>query len=247
MTQVMLHCWSGLYRWNMLSSPRDSGPATQPGQRAVNSNRPAAREGRRARRSRELRDRIYRTAQALFLEHGFEATTVSQIAEAADIAQATFFNHFRCKAAILSAMTDEVFVHMEMIVDEELSRPGTPADRVMAFVRRVAAEILNVNGLAKDVLLELLQIGAQRGDVAPHAVGLLAPFEEMYRAGQEQGTVRIDLDATFLSEFAVGALNTTVMNWLMQEDYPLLRRLETTATLIAESTAPRRAELDPPT
>jgi AcrR family transcriptional regulator len=204
---------------------------------------PLAGEGRRKRRSRELRDRIYRTAQALFLEHGFEATKVSQIAEAADIAQATFFNHFRSKAAILSAMTEEVFVNIEMLVAEELSRPGLPQDRIMAFVRRVAAEILNVNGLAKHVLLELLQIGVQRGDIAPHLVGLLAPFEQMYREGQEQGEVRTDLDARFLSEFSIGALNTTVMNWLGRDDYPLLRRLELTATVIAEVTAPRGLRL----
>ncbi len=223
----------------MVSNAYDSGPdsAREPGN--VVSSRPAATPGRRERRSLELRNRIYRTAQALFLEHGFEATTVSEIAKAADIAQATFFNHFRCKAAILSAMTDEVFVHIDMLVGEELSRTGPPQDRVMAFVRRVAAEVLNVKGLAKDVLLELLQIGVQQGDIAPHAVGLLAPFEEMYREGQEQGTVRTDLDATFLSEFSVGALNTTLMNWLGQDDYPLLRRLELTATLIAEVTAPR--------
>ena len=115
------------------------------------------------------------------------------------------------------------------------SRPPTSA----AFVRRAAAEILNVNGLAKDVLLELLQIGVHHGDIAPHVVGLLAPFEELYREGQEHGTVRTDLEASFLSEFSVGALNTTVMNWLGQEDYPLLRRLEMTAALIAEVTEPR--------
>jgi len=196
-------------------------------------------EGRRERRSRELSDHIYRTARALFLEHGFEATTVSQIAEAADIAQATFFNHFKCKAAILSAMTNEVFVYIEAIVSEELSRPGGPQDRIMAFVRRVAAEILNVQGLAKDVLLELHQIGARRGDIAPHVAGLFAPFKEMYRDGQEQGTVRRDLDPSFLSEFSVGALNATVMNWLGQDDYPLLRRLEQTASLISEAIEPR--------
>jgi AcrR family transcriptional regulator len=229
----------------MVSDSYDSRPDSTSARSAASRSGAATDEGRRKRRSRELRDRIYRTAQALFLEHGFEATTVSQIADAADIAQATFFNHFRSKATILSAMTDEVFIRIDILAGEELSRPGLPQDRIMAFVRRVAAEILNVNGLAKDVLLELLQIGVRRGDIAPHLVGLVAPFEEMYRKGQEQGTVRPDLDAAFLSEFSVGALNTTVMNWLGQDDYPLLRRLELVATLIAEATVPRDAIVAP--
>ena len=42
-------------------------------------------EGRRARRRRELRERVYEVSRELFQKHGFEATTVEQIAEAADI------------------------------------------------------------------------------------------------------------------------------------------------------------------
>ena len=62
-------------------------------------------EGRRERKKRELRSRIYQTARTLFLSQGFEATTVEQIAAAADIAPATFFNHFQSKNALLGEMT----------------------------------------------------------------------------------------------------------------------------------------------
>lgn len=70
---------------------------------------PPPREGRRERKRRELHERIYQTARRLFLERGLEATTVEQIAEAADIAQATFFNHFPSKQAVLREMASEVF------------------------------------------------------------------------------------------------------------------------------------------
>ena len=39
------------------------------------------------------------------MSQGFEATTVEQIAAAADIAPATFFNHFQSKNALLGEMT----------------------------------------------------------------------------------------------------------------------------------------------
>jgi AcrR family transcriptional regulator len=191
--------------------------------------------GRRERRSRELRERIYQAAQMLFLETGFAATTVSQIAEAADVAQATFFNHFQGKAAILNAMTEEVFAHLESLMAEVLSQPGTPQERIGHFARRVADEILAVHGLAKDVLLELHQIGVQSGDVAPHLAGMREPFQRMLRDGQREGTVRADLDADFLAEFVIGALNTTVVNWLIQTEYPLAVRLEQAAALLAEA------------
>jgi AcrR family transcriptional regulator len=197
-------------------------------------------EDRRKRRQRELRARIYEIARELFLEHGYKATTVNQIADAADIAPATFFNYFQSKSAILEAMTLEVFVHLEELVDEEFSRPGSAAERIGAFATRVAGEILSVHGLAKDVLLELVQMGLHEGDVAPHLAGLIAPFTDVLREGQRQGSVRSDCDADFLAELVVGALNTTITHWMSDPGYPLADRLERTASIMGEAIAPRR-------
>ena len=69
--------------------------------------REPAPEGRLERRKRERRMRIYAVAIGLFRTQGFERTTVSQIAEAADIVPATFFNHFQSKNALLGQMTTE--------------------------------------------------------------------------------------------------------------------------------------------
>jgi AcrR family transcriptional regulator len=50
--------------------------------------------GRRERKKAEVRQRIADTATALFLRHGFDEVSVSQIAEAADVARPTVFAHF---------------------------------------------------------------------------------------------------------------------------------------------------------
>jgi len=223
----------------MVSDPSRLTERQKASQTRISEQGPPQRLGRRERRSRELRDRIYQAAQTLFLETGFAATTVSQIAESADVAQATFFNHFQSKAAILSAMTEEVFGHLEALMGEVLSQPGTPQERIRHFARRVAEEILAVRGLAKDVMLELHQIGMQSGDLAPHLAGMREPFERLLREGQQDGTVRTDLDAEFLAEFVIGALNTTVTNWLIQGDYPLAVRFDQAASVLIEVIAPR--------
>ena len=229
----------------MVSDPSTLPQSQESDQRpASGQNDPPRKPGRRERRSQELRDRIYQAAQSLFLEYGFAATTVNQIAEAADVAQATFFNHFQSKAAILGAMTEEVFAQLELLMSEVLSQPGTPQERIRRFARRVADETLAVRGLAKDVLLELHQIGVQSGDVAPHLAGMREPFERMLREGQQGRTVRDDLDAEFLAEFVIGALNTTVTNWLIQTHYPLAVRLDQAASLLVEAIEPRPG--DPP-
>src|SRR5206468_1199579 len=131
-------------------------------------------EGRRERKKRELRALIYQKARQLFLTQGFEATTVEQVAAAADVAPATFFNHFQSKTALLGEMTTEV------------------------------------------------------------------------REGQRKGEVRNDLDAAFLTEMVLGALNATVINWMNDPNYPLEQRLRQAAAFIGEAirpttTRPRRA------
>lgn len=196
-------------------------------------------EGRRKRRSRELRERIYRTAQALFLEHGFDAVTVNQIAEAADVAPATFFNHFQNKAAVLHAMTAEVFDYMESLVDEQLESPASTQERIDTFAQRVAEEILRTRQLAHDVLLSLMQATVRSGEIAPHVKGVIAPFSEMLAEGQARGQVRDDLEAEFLAELVVGALNSAITNWLSDPDYPLADRLRQTAAFMGEAIAPR--------
>ncbi|WP_406053501.1 TetR/AcrR family transcriptional regulator [Kribbella sp. NBC_00889] len=57
--------------------------------------------GRRERKKAELRTRISDVATALFLERGFDAVSVSEIAEAADVARPTVFAHFARKEDLL--------------------------------------------------------------------------------------------------------------------------------------------------
>ncbi|MBW2385077.1 MAG: TetR/AcrR family transcriptional regulator [Deltaproteobacteria bacterium] len=191
----------------------------------ASSRASAVREGRRERRSRELREHIYRTARALFLEHGFENTTV----------EATFFNHFQSKAAVLQAMTAEVFEHLEALVGEQLGRDASAQDRISAFAAHVAEQIHEVPRLAHDVLLGLMQMGMRSGEVAPHLARLRDPFVAMLREGQARGEVRKDLDAIILAEVVIGALNAAVTGWLGDSDYPLRDRLHEIAAFMGEA------------
>jgi AcrR family transcriptional regulator len=192
-------------------------------------------EGRRERKKRELRVRIYETARQLFLEHGFEATTVAQIAEAADVAQGTFFNHFPSKQAVLAELTNEVSGHLQSMVDQQLARPVSALDRITGFADSVAKEVAQARGLARDVLLELMRTSARPGEAYPYLTRVREPFSAVLREGQEEGDVRADLDAAFLAEMVVGALHVGVTNWLVDPGYPLEERLLQTAAFIREA------------
>lgn len=198
-------------------------------------------EGRRERRKRELRARIYETARQLFLEHGFEATTVEQIADAADIAPGTFFNHFQSKHAVLGDMTSEVSDRLQAIIDQQLAGPASAQERITGFADCAANEIEQARGLTHDVLLELMRSSARSGKAVPYLSRVHEPFTAILREGQGRGEVRADLDATFLAEMVVGALNAAVANWLNDPEYPLEKRMRQAAAFIGEAIRPRAA------
>ncbi len=66
----------------------------------------AVKEGRRERKRRQTRERIEAAALRLFLERGFEATTIEDITEAADVSKRSFFDYFPSKEEVVAAWQD---------------------------------------------------------------------------------------------------------------------------------------------
>src|ERR1700692_3259703 len=64
--------------------------------------------GLRLRKRQQTRERLTRVAMALFLERGFEATTLDDIAAAADISRRSFFHYFASKEDVVFAWQEEI-------------------------------------------------------------------------------------------------------------------------------------------
>lgn len=67
-----------------------------------------ADEGRRERKKRQTRQNISDAATALFSQHGFEAVSLAQVADAADVSVKTIFNHFGSKEDLFFDRTGEL-------------------------------------------------------------------------------------------------------------------------------------------
>jgi len=63
--------------------------------------------GLRQRKRQQTRERLTRAAMALFLDRGFEATTLDDIAAAADISRRSFFHYFTSKEDVVFAWQEE--------------------------------------------------------------------------------------------------------------------------------------------
>src|SRR6266516_3803375 len=85
---------------------------------------------RRQRRSAEIRERLFRSALALFAEKGFAETTVEDITEAADVGKGTFFNYFPSKDHILLAFGEMQLGKLASIV-QEAKKSDLPMQEVL--------------------------------------------------------------------------------------------------------------------
>jgi AcrR family transcriptional regulator len=71
-----------------------------------------------------VRDEVARTAWDLFVEHGFEATTVEQIAETAGMSRRTFFRYFAGKDDLI---LDKLLEVGDRVADALAARPSNEA------------------------------------------------------------------------------------------------------------------------
>ena len=87
-------------------------------------------EGLRERKRRETLQRITDAGMCLFLEKGYEATTLDDIAAAADISRRTFFYYFKSK--------DDILLSLQSGMGEMITgalRAETPDKRPLDAVR----------------------------------------------------------------------------------------------------------------
>jgi AcrR family transcriptional regulator len=95
---------------------------------------------RRARKKAQTRAQIRESAQRLFAEHGFDSVTIADVAEAADVAVQTVFNHFATKEDLFF---DGYTPWVEGSADAIRSRPAgePPLSALRAFTRALFADI----------------------------------------------------------------------------------------------------------
>lgn len=91
--------------------------------------------GLREQKKAETRRRIERTALALFAERGFEAVTVNEIAEAAQVAKVTLFAYFPTKESLVLQPVE----NDDPVGVVAARRPGqTPIDALREHLRAPA-------------------------------------------------------------------------------------------------------------
>jgi AcrR family transcriptional regulator len=164
--------------------------------------------GRRERKKARTRAAIRHHAMRLFREQGFQATTVEQIAEAADVSQSTFFRYFPTKeAVVLEDDLDAPMIRAFRLLPPELG--PVPALRI-AFkqvVAQMTAEELEEERERNRLILEIPELHATMLDEWSRGIRMIAELVAG-RSGRDPDDPQVRLFAGALIGVGLSALMT---------------------------------------
>jgi len=188
---------------------------------------------RRERKKLETRQRLMETALRLFSERGYEATTVKDIATAADVAKGTFFNYFETKEAVLPAIAARRVEQLEEALRPDLGAPDSPVARIKLALHLIAESRLCQKQLAERLFAAMMR--RQEIDVGHALRDLLAG---QVRQAQAAGEIRSDLEATYLAGLIHALFFQRLVMWHRGDrPVPFRESLETSVDLLMDGAA----------
>jgi AcrR family transcriptional regulator len=163
--------------------------------------------GRRERKKSETKRRIFVAALELFHEKGFEATTVDEITERADVAKGTFFNYFPRKESILQYLSEE---WLEQAEEAAAHSELAATDRLIVLFGTAAAAYGENRALARLVVhVSMQQMCCPEPEGATQRLERF--FSQVYHEGQARGEFRAEIDA----HQAFGVLGAVLLGTLL--------------------------------
>jgi AcrR family transcriptional regulator len=192
-----------------LVSPSEPDPQLPTGGPAV------AVSDRRARRRQEGRDRVYRAAVELFVERGFDATTMDDIADRADVARATVFNYFQRKSAFL----DEWSALRRQKALAAVRRRHLNEHALPEIMARYMIELARLSTRVRTETVALMGAAINATNILgnPHLAHEMADF--IARA-QAAGEVRADVEPELAGTLIATGYFAVLSQWISIEPMP---------------------------
>src|SRR5215831_7408717 len=178
-----------------------TAPGGGPGTGSAGRAHADARQDARSRG--DTRARIQQVAIELFTEHGYEGTSLREIAERLDVTKAALYYHFKSKEDIVRSLVEDYFGQIDALIAWAKTQPRTPETRDEILRRYVqivadgsdAFRMLHHNQAA----LNSLSSAKQRGDLfRERMTGLIdaltepgADLPERLRAAMALGGVSV--------------------------------------------------------
>ena len=176
--------------------------------------------------------RLREAALALFLERGYEQTTVAEIAQRAGVTARTYFRHFADKREALFGGEQELRDHLARAAQD--AEPGNTYAAVTAALTAVATELQPRRAeLRRRGAVVALHPELQERELIKLA-SWSGALEQALRARGEPA-------ALLVAEVAIAVLNASAQRWLEEEtDRPLIDVVHDHLAVLAAVLEPSR-------
>lgn len=167
--------------------------------------------GLRERKRQQTRERLKQVAIGLFLERGFEATTLDDIVAAADVSRRSFFHYFASKEDVVFAWQDDIGVALA----EEIAKRPPEEPPLLAAIHAII-EVIRCYDRE-----DTLAIGRLIHDTPALRARDQAKYEALERAlaatlSKRMGTAPDGLRARLVAMVAIGAMRIGTETWLAE-------------------------------
>lgn len=181
----------------------------------------ASQEDRRA----STRQKILDAANDLFLNNGFEKTTIAQIVAHANIVKGTFYQHFQTKMDLLLELGRQDGAERVQNLIERVKQGESALDALQRYYAVLAQWFETYPNIAEDIMLSAIRLH-DPGSAAPEYVA--HDFTKlMLQTAQDRNEVRADIDVNNMSVVLGGAFIFAVFDWCRNpETQPLQKRFK---------------------
>lgn len=165
----------------------------------------------RERKKAQTREALFHAALELVSEHGFESTTVDQIADRAGVSRRTFFRYFPSKEAVLFALHGPRLKRFQKQIKE--SRETSALERVKDAFLTLAEDFI----AEKEALLLQQQIILSSTSLLAYEFQLDWEWEEAIVSGLvKEGTVPT-LREKATAAALIGVIRAALREWFASE------------------------------
>ena len=179
---------------------------------------PESEKSRELTNREQKRQRILRAAIDVFASKGYFAARMTDVAEAAQVADGTLYLYFEGKEHLLMSIFDSVLGRFIERLDEEIEKIDNPTEKLSVMIR------LHLETLGRDhALAHVLQIETRhsRRFMSLFTRGKLGEYLNRVRdiiiEGQESGVFRGDISPGLATNLVFGAVDEIVTSWLLAE------------------------------
>ena len=166
----------------------------------------------------DKRRRIIDAAVDVFAAKGFFGARVSEIAEAAGVADGTIYLYFKSKDDILISLFEE---KMHSIIERLMTmlqeHEGDPEAKIRRYIVEHLKLVADQPSLMQVLTIELRQSARFIKEYHPKAFRTyLSLLQAIVEEGQSQGVFREDLDPLVFRRALFGAIDEISLEWILR-------------------------------